>query len=110
MERQLVPEKGIANQLINIGRAVGRVETICRHLKESTYASVLNPETALVPLPGTPHYFNWLGILLQNRTCLAPFLQHWMRDGQLSIGGCPIRRIRAIASHLCAQPMVVDAW
>lgn len=106
----------IASQIVSVGRALNRVETLVRHLQLSTESAAIQTkavakgELAIVPFPGTNDYFAWLNVLLQHRTSLMPFLQSWLKDSSLLVGGSPTRRIRTIAAHLCAPPMVVDAW
>ena len=113
-------EENIARQIITLGRVATRVETLVRHLKASDYdggtialqsrSSDNSSEMAIVPLPGTRNYFNWLSILLQHRTSMGTFLQSWMQDSSRKVGGSAVRRIRTLAAHLCAPPLVVDAW
>jgi hypothetical protein len=95
------------DQIVSIGRAFQRIETLVRHLKGCSQPSLHN---ALVPMPGTQRYYDWLGILLKNRAGLGEFVQLWLRDSSETIGGSSIRRVRVIAGHLSASPLIIDAW
>ena len=101
----------ISSQIIKIGSALNRVETILRHIQVNlTQQNGTVSEFALVPLPGTQKYYDWLSILLQHRSSMGSFLQGWLRDAAETVGGSPVRRVRTIAAHLCAPPMVVNVW
>jgi hypothetical protein len=110
MELPLVAQSSISSQIVSIGRALIRVETLVRHLQAGATVTnvVVNPETALVPMPGTRDYFDWLSVLLRNRTSMAPFLQQWLREVSGEQGGSPARRVKVLAAHLCAPPLVID--
>jgi len=111
------PSSILVEQLISVDCAVRRVETLIRHLQASVTSSMNKSgfeddlmNLALVPKVGTRDYFNWLTILLKNRTSMGEYLQGWIRDVSNETGASSIRRIRTIAAHICAQPLVVDAW
>jgi len=100
----------IKEQIVSLGRITTRIETLVRHLQASLPAPLTGFEGALVPMPGSKNYFSWLSVLLQHRTSMGEFLQGWLRDVSNKNGGSPIRRIKTISAHLCAPPLVVDAW
>ena len=94
------------DEILRIGGILRRIETLVSHLKGPSFLAT--SRDAIVPLPGTAQYFNWLTVLLENRTRLNQFLQHWLRGFASSEGGSSIRRIRTIAAHLSAPPFVID--